>query len=324
MKRTYLLLAVFFFFWMQEASAFNLLSFDGTVDLKSKELNVFIGLDGQKVILAKAQKLNDTDYHLSLHLDHLKTSQFDLTSRIQGSLGLLRTESNDLQIVNGKVWSEYSLIDYKPIEELSGHFEVINNQLHLIGLSFANISCSGSIDLSSPFKTNLNFILENISLDHFLNFWVRGKDFDSSGSVSGQVKVSGDLFQPFLKGSLETYSGYVKNLNFDSIYLNVEGSFPNLTIAHSTISETGGMSFTIDGAIDLADKDNFKKQIKALNISPLVSNTATSSEWTIKRLEDNNQGATEIKYFLRKDEDSGPASYSQDSGMLGVLKTVEF
>lgn len=313
----------FFCFPRAEVFAFNPLSVDGNVDLKNQKIDLVIGLAKDINIPATIQKLGDTDYRLSVNFLHFKTRNFDFSSQLQTSFGFLKDEKGPSS-VNGKVSSQYSLLDYKPIKELSGQFEFIDNRLRFIGISFADISCSGAVDFNSPVQMDLTFNLNTFPLDDFLNFWIQEKDFTSSGNVSGQIKVLGSLQQPFLRGNLETVNGHVKSLNFDSIKLNMEGKFPNLKIANSKVSQTDGMSFIIDGMINLNDQRNFKKQIKDLNLSPLVSNTNFGSEWVVRKIKDEDKADTQVKYFLRKEIEKSVGGNSQDSGMLGVQKSMDF
>jgi hypothetical protein len=86
------------------------------------------------------------------------------------------------------------------------------------------------------------------------------------------------------------------------------------------ISKTDGMSFIVDGPVNISDTVNFKKQVKALNVAPLVSASDSKAEWTIKRLK-GDSGTTEFKYLLRNDKSSLAAD---ESALLGVERKLEF
>ena len=221
--------------------------------------------------------------------------------------------------MRGEIWSQNSLIDYKPIRELTGRFEVRDGQLLLRSLSFGNLSSQGSVDLVYPYKMDLKVLLHEVAMEDFLNFWMGNNEYKSFGTVSGEIAVSGTLDRIGLKGSLESHDGYVEKLEYNSIYLNAQGVYPQLSIGQSTISKADGLSFAFSGPVDLSDQENFTKQIGVLVLSPLVSDSASEREWTIKRLNQPNSGATEIKYLLRKEDKSEGAS-----GMLGVQQTMSF
>jgi len=78
----------------------------------------------------------------------------------------------------------------------------------------------------------------------------------------------------------------------------------------------------VNGPVNISDATNFKKQIKSLNVSPLVNKTASKAEWTIKRLKGGSDSATtEFKYLLRNERSSLAAD---ESALLGVEQKLKF
>lgn len=306
------------------------LSFEGKIDLLKNEFTVVLDLDEKSSIAATARRISETDYRFLVDVEHLKTPLFDLLSKIESSVEVIKEDSISKAMpagttFRGKVWSQYSLVDYKPIRELSGGFEIKDRRLYLTELSFGNLNCNGFIDLIRPYKLNLSLDLLNVGMSDFLNFWSAGKKFEASGTVSGKIKASGTLDNLALKGSLESRNGFVKKLDYDSILLNIEGIYPHMRIERSMISKSDGVSFTLNGPFDLSDRANFKKQIKALTIAPLVSGSGSEREWTIKRLDLKKSGVTEIKYRLRKGDVLGiGTSASDESDMFGFERTRKF
>lgn len=276
---------------------------------------------GQNFFVAILQRISAEDYHLSLAVEHLKTPKFDLSSKIESSLAVRQGIDNINRYLLGKIWSQYSLVDYKPIDEFKGEFQIQDTYVQLKSFSFGNIQCQGDIQLVFPFKVDLNVRLNGVEINDFLEFWVTRKKFEASGFISGEINVQGTFNELFLKGNLESYNGFVHQLYYDHMFLSAEGFYPNIEIARLTISEKDGLSFILNGPINLRDQGNFKKQIQALNSSPLVDDSGSQREWTIKRLqEQKDAAATEFKYLLRK-ESQGT---SETSDMLGVERKVEF
>ena len=304
--------------------------FHGQVDLAQKQFDVTLDFphlpeslpseNKQSSVAISGVKVSDTDYRFSLDIDHLRTPIWDLLSKIESSIAIdPQVAGKGIPAVRGEIWSQNSLIDYKPIRELTGRFEVRDGQLLLRSLSFGNLSSQGSVGLVYPYKMDLKVLLHEVAMEDFLNFWMGSNEYKSFGTVSGEIAVSGTLDRIGLKGSLESHDGYVEKLEYNSIYLNAQGVYPQLSIGQSTISKADGLSFAFSGPVDLSDQENFTKQIGALVLSPLVSDSASEREWTIKRLNQPNSGATEIKYLLRKEDKSEGAS-----GMLGVQQTMSF
>ena len=141
--------------------------------------------------------------------------------------------------------------------------------------------------------------------------------------MSGEIQVTGDLNQIFLKGNVSSYNGLVHKLKYDSLFLTAEGIYPNLQILKLTIAQSEGLSFILNGPFNIKDQANFKKQFEALNSSPLVKESDSQLEWTIKRSQNKKSESTDLKYFLRKIEDQG-TSTQDHSGTLGIERKMEF
>lgn len=333
------------------ACANTVFTFQGQVDLDKKQFNVVFrvppsenrqpsaeaspqdssGTTKKYAVKLSGEQTSESDYRLLLDVEHLKTPLWDLLSKIESSIQIVREDAvskdgvavNPRRSLRGEIRSQYSMVDYKPIRELSGKFQIKDNQLVLDSLAFGNLACRGTIALIYPYALDVKVNLKNVDLEDFLNFWVQGNTYDSAGSVSGEIDVSGDVEHLALKGNLESHNGYIDKLDFNSIYLNAEGVYPHLQVANSTISGTDGVSFILDGPFDLSDQENFKRQINALTFSPLVSDSISEREWTIKRLKQEGPTSTEVKYLLRKSE--GPGSpRTEESGMLGIEQIMEF
>ena len=305
-------------------------SFDGQVDFSKNEFNIVFDLDEKSSVVATARKISETDYQFLIDIEHVKTPLFDLLSKIESSVEVIDGDnasqaSPAKAMLQGKIWSQYTLIDYKPIQELSGGFKIEDQRLHLTELSFGKLKCDGYMDLVQPYKLNLSFNLFDVDMNDFLNFWNTNATYESAGAVSGKIKASGTFDNLALKGSLQSRNGFVQKLDYDLISLNIEGIYPHMRIAHSTVSKSDGVSFTLDGPFNLNDRKHFKKQIKALTIAPLVNDSGSESEWTIKRLNLEDSGVTEVKYHRRKGDLLGTGtSASDEADMLGFERTQKF
>ncbi len=304
--------------------------FEGQIDLSNNEFHIVLDLDEKSSVTAKVTRISETNYRFSLDIDHLKTPFFDLLSKIESSIDLVKNENGtgnpfDITTLQGNIWSQYSLVNYKPINELSGRFEIKDKRLYVMALSVGNLTCEGYLGLIAPYNLDVAFNLLGVDMSDFLNFWGSGKKYESSGNIFGEIKASGSLDHLELKGSLESRDGFVQKLDYNTIVLNIEGVYPFMEIAHSTVSKSDGVSFSLDGPFDLSDKKNFKKQIKALTLSPLVSDSGSELEWIIKRLNPENSGTTEFKYHLKKGNALGIGPSSGDEiDMLGIERSRKF
>ena len=321
---------IFFFalllaFATNPSEATTLIPFEGEYNFSESEFKIVFEFEQDSSVAASARKVSENNYKFTVDIEHLKTPVFDLLSNIESSVEVIdnRQSSDDSKsstLLRGKVWSEYSLVDFKPVNELTGGFEVNNRRLHLTKLSFGSLNCNGYIDLVQPYKLDLSIDIADMGMTDFLNFWSTKAHYDSAGAVSGNIKASGTLAKLLLKGSLESRNGFVQKLNYDSIILNIEGVYPNMEIAQSTVSKSDGVSFSLDGPFNLSDRTHFKKQIKDLNVAPLVSDSGSEREWTIKRFnqENDDSGMIEIKYRLREGDALGTGTTANDQAdMLG-------
>lgn len=304
--------------------------FEGQIDFSKNEFTIIFHIDDNSSIAATAQKISETDYRFVLDIEHLKTPFFDLLSKIESSIEVIhKKNAPEITFVDtifrGRVWSRYSLVDYKPVEELTGSFEIKEQRLQVTALSFGNLTCNGYIDLVSPYGLDLTVNLMGVDMNDFLNFWSSNKKYESSGAITGEIKASGTFGNLALRGKLESRHGFVQKLHYDIISLNIEGIYPHMQIAQSTISKSDGVTFSLEGPFNLRDKTNFKKQIKALTLMPLVSDSGSELEWTIKRLSLEDSGITELKYRFRKGNILGiGTSIDDEADMFGLERTRKF
>ena len=293
------------------------------MDLSKNELGLILHLDEESFLRANIQKISAANYQLLLNVEHLKNASVFLSDNIESTLSIIQGSDGVDRLISGKIWSQNSSLSTPTAHHLTGDFEIRDNKIYFNDFSWGSLDGEGRVDLTYPYKVDFHLKLSALDINSFLDFWGGGRDFSSAGEVSGEIKISGAINQISLKGSLESYDGFVSELKYNSLYLHVEGTYPNLQIAHSTVSQADGMSFSFEGPFALNDPKNFKKQIEALTISPLVSNSAVASEWTIKRTKNENEQTSELKYFLRKDENVD-SHLKEDQNLLGVMKTVEF
>lgn len=322
MKKTLILFLVLLLHpaFVYPVSAQITIPFKGSVDFSTDKLYLHIPLANESSIIVRAEKKLENKYRLLFQIDHLKLPLFELTSDIESSAKILTDKDTGEKFIAGTLSSKYSLMDYKPIEELSGQFEIRDSKIIVNSLTFGRLQFNGQVDFQDPYKIDMVVDLVALDMDDFLNFWSKKKSFDSTGQVFGNIRATGNPSKLYLKGDLESTDGFVKSLSYDRIHVNIEGTYPQMLIANSQITESNGMSYAISGPFDLKKSDTFKKQIRELTLSPIVKNKGTEAEWTIKRFEEA-AGATELKYRLR--QEGGPTN-EEASGMLGIARTLEF
>lgn len=297
--------------------------FTGQVDFGQKKFNLTLSLGEESSVSFEGTSLSPDNYYLLVNVNHFRTPVFDLSTEFESSIGIKNKENVANRSIQGQISSRYSLINFKPFRELSGTFEMRDKTLYLQSMSLGGVTLNGYIELFSPYKIDLSFILNEIKMADFLAFW-GAEDLNSQGMVSGHILVSGIYDRLGLRGSLASYDGFVDQLDYDSIILNLEGVYPIIHLSNSTVAQSDGMAFHLEGDFDLTKKERFEEEIAALKMLPLVSEDKSSQEWTIKRRETSpSSSATEFKYFHRIDHPN-PGTFKEGSDMLGVERSFKF
>lgn len=303
------------------AHAKPILTFDGKIQFSQEGIALSLDLEDVGSFSAQLRETAESKYAVDLQLQHVKTPLFDVSTQISTSFQIV---PEDKQKIKGEIWSNYSLVDYKPIRELRGTFEFSEGKITINQASIDHMEILGSVDLSPPFDLNLDLKLKAMDMETFLGFWIRNKVYTAAGDVYGKIKISGQLNKPFLSGALQSRDGVVGRRYFDSISVNLEGMYPYMQIYDSVFSEAGGLSYAFDGPLALNDLKNFKQQVKNLNFSPIVNESDSRVEWTIKRFQHSTDESTEIKYLRRKDDKLDSTVPQQQSEMWGVQRTMKF
>lgn len=308
----------------KSSEAMVLFPFKGEVNPSKKEFFVEIDTGGKKPFVIQLVSISEHLYEVSINVDHLKTDFFDISTILESSLEIVRAENRAVRSLTGKIISKYTLLNYKPVKELSGQFEIKEQKVYFNSLSFGSIFCKGYIQLTPPFKIDLLIRLSGMDINDFLGFFADRKKIVANGQVDGEIYVSGSLGRMELEGKLLSYDGVVNQLEYSAFILDAKGVYPNINVSGSNITQQDGMTFNLVGMINLGDKENLGKQIKALVKEPLVRKDEQSLEWTLRRIRSNNRsGTTEIKYLRRKGKDLNETS-EDDSGLFGIERRMEF
>ncbi|MBU1997631.1 MAG: hypothetical protein KKF78_10815, partial [Candidatus Omnitrophica bacterium] len=177
-KITIFVLGICLFFPVNSFSK-DVFSFDGRVDVDKEQIEFNLDFFDRGTIIVKSEMRDDKELSVLFDAEHFKAFQFDISTEIRGLIEFSGKEKNAIGAIFGKIWSDYTLLNYKPIRELTGQFELKNNKLYLRSFSFGKVSCNGFIDLDSPYNVDLAFNLAMIEMNDFLDFWMRDRKYDS-------------------------------------------------------------------------------------------------------------------------------------------------
>ena len=303
----------------------NLHPFEGSLDFSKRKLVLKMNFPPQGNISLELSEDHKNNYHLDMDVDHVPAASYDISTSLAASFGWKKKEESSPALA-GVVQSKYSLLNYKPIPELKGSFEIADQKLNITDLSFGAAGLNGVVDLFSPFKMNLLFKLTAVEMTDFLSFWMgEAENLNSDGLVSGQIQVSGIPESIHLKGRLASYEGFVGDLEYDSIILNLEGMYPIVQLLNSKVAQRNGLSFKVEGSVDLSNRHDFYKEIVALRTSPVVTENQDYMEWTIKSQKvGSKENTSELKYLLRKGQEDQNIPLRDETSMFGIKRENKF
>lgn len=294
--------------------------FEGSVNFKTKKFNVSI----QSKELGKAsfegEPKADHDFELKVVLDHFQFRDMDVSADVATTISK-SINVNKESVYTGRISSQYLLVDYKPVREITGSFFAKDRLLTLRSFRIGGVNANGSVELRPPYAINLAINLDRIPMNQFLDVWAPDRTYESDGEVSGLIKLSRNAYELYVNGKLKGNDGYIKTFGFDDIRLDIEGIYPNLQISKSRVLKKDGVSFEFEGPINLKDMKNVKQQIQELTYLPVVRGTELEREWTIRQVRDDTVGKTTLKYMLRKETDG---TSNENSAILGIEKSLEF
>lgn len=309
--------------WPALSAAQTHFPFEGHMDFIRRQVSVKFDIADKSFISIQVSVDSKQDVQLVVNVDHVKTPLATISTVLEGSLMGVHSEQ-DGRSLNGTMTSRYTLVNYKPMPELNGIFEIKKQKVYVHSLSFGKISCQGFVDFRDSLSLDLLLKLSEVEMGDFVWFLSNEQNAPSDGLVSGEIHISGPLGHPALKGRLSSYEGFIKDLVFDSMFVNFEGIYPLIHLHDSSVTEANGFSFTLEGTLNLSQKTDFRKQFDSLDKSPLVMEDPTKLEWTFKRMQkENTSSTTELKYLLKK-KDSVDRLERDNSGMLGIERRVEF
>jgi len=323
MKKNILLFFIFVGLVCPQLSlAKNIVPVEGYFDLEKEEYVFMLDSEKNGSVSIRVDKSSEKEFRILVNIDHLKTALIELSSQLEGLIEIGQEENGQTPLI-GKIWSQYSLVNHKPIEEFSGHFEIKNEKLFIKSVSLGGIVCRGWIDLISPHEVDLSFNITALELKDFLLFF-GNSEVPARGLVSGDIQVSGKLQQFGFKGQLVSYNGLLDDLEYESFHFNFEGTHPIVNISDSQIVRDDGIIFLLQGTLDLASKENFDHQVDALTKAPIVNINGEKLEWTFKQIKKEGASSkTELKYLLKGSSPSGQ-SYDDEADMFAVERSIEF
>lgn len=306
-----------------KAEAVEILRFEGEADLKAGSLQLTIRAPGSKVIDAAIFRRSARHFELQVNLDHVPTPYFEFSTVLTADLDVPDHAAGQPVTIKGKIKSQFTLVNNLPVQDFSGDFIFAREALEINSLSMGDIFCKGRLETRPPGRVNLSLLLSDLELSQFLGFVMAQSGITAQGRVNGKIDITGSWAAPRLTGDLTSDGGKVGKYIYNKAVIHAQGVYPVVELSRSSLIKGDGMLFGVKGPLDLSDRKNFVKQVKALHILPYVEEGVDKAEWTLKRFEDEGRsGATEFKYLLRKSE---PGENDDEThAILGVEHKVQW
>lgn len=322
MKTKILFLAVIGLLWVRPVQAAVLFPFSGEIDFKNQEMELVLKPDQKHPVIVHAARLNDGNIQFVVDINQFKTGFFEISTLIEGGFNFPGSSNIENPVMHGKVRSKYTLLNGKTIKEIFGEFEVKSDIFAIHSLAVGDMTLKGSFRRKYPFDMDLWVSLNGVAINDFLVFFNPEQALKGEGEVNGDLYLTGQPSRLKIRTRLLAREGSVGGVDFDSILINAQGTYPFVQIENSRVIRDDGMIFTLAGVLDLADRKGFDQQVKALSREPVTAHTDVNSEWTLKRIQSDENTSTDLKYLFRENLDSGP--FEESSDLIGVERRMKF
>ena len=223
--------------------------FQATVDRRTRYLE--FGLGGERMDKLKLfARLIDSGLKASLKLKHFDLGDLDIVTEL--NLEAQRNHVDGDYFVVGRLWSQNSILNYKPFRELEGSYVLDDGVLEITSLALEDVGAlSGSVSLSHPFVADLTLRIDGLDMRDLLVFAKDAKEDAMSGRIEGELKVTGPLTLPDIKGRFVVTDGNLGEIEYRSMVVNLEGKGSLIAVKDSRIHQEEG-SLSLEGVINLA------------------------------------------------------------------------
>ena len=317
-----LLFSLFFSFLLITTAdvsfALQRIPIQGTVNFADQAGIIKFTVDSQQPLVLEVARVSEGNYDVQLAATNWKRELLDLSAVLNGSLKILQSKEGVGTSIQGNISSKYALLKNHPFENMSVDFTFHNGELQIHSFIFSALSASGSVRFNPITEVNMIIKIDGLPMQ-YLALFVKNMEFSAYGKVSGEIRVQGFSNNLNISGKLVSYNGSFGPHSYHMAQFKFKGIYPIIHIDDSHIDQRDGFSFKVKGNLDLSDLNNLSSQIRNFVSNPLISGEKKDLEWTLKRLQTEQNGSIEFKYMKR-----GTSSGGEDAGFLGVQHRLKF
>ena|GEM_PF-1787269 len=225
-------------------------------------------------------------FTLNINADHLKLYGFDLLSNYNVKGKFNYSEENRLNSIIGELATSCSIINYSPIRELKGNYEVVDNKIKLKAVNYGDVaSANGVVSLIPPNEVDLYIKFKGTQLGSLTDLTL-GKGM-MSGLAFGDIHFYGDLSSGLkMDGQLEFLNGNISVIKFDSAKVNLKGDGTVIELVNSKVYSQGA-ALDLEGRIELKEIGT-PKAFKDIQLRSDPRTVVLAGVDLIKGLEDEN------------------------------------
>lgn len=305
------------------AGAEELYHFSGSIDVPGQAIKLIVGEENHHLSL-NVSRQNDQLLVLNADFEHFPTPLFDMTTQLKGVVRLENLMFKP-KAVSGRIWQDGPGSDRFDDQAFNLEFRWEEDMLHIRKLVLEGMSGAASMRMFAPFTVDVRLAFQEMDIAYIMAWLKDGtRKLEAQGTVSGYLHLSGTPDHLTVKSNIVSQNGSIEKLSYELFSLHLQGVYPMIELAHSTITKSSGLSFDLEGTVDLSNRTNIKSQFKAIKKIPLIKENALQSQWVFKRVQDpDGEGRTETKFFIRKDKRTSSTD-PDDSELFGMEKKIGF
>ncbi|MFA5369405.1 MAG: hypothetical protein WC300_01600, partial [Candidatus Omnitrophota bacterium] len=193
-------------------------------------------------------------------------------------------KNNTISHLSLDIGTQASVVNYQPVSEMEASLMLEPKKFRIIYVKIGDtVSASGSFEIASNGKIDLNVIFTNFVLENFLRVIIENRP-DISGAVSGRMAIGGALNNPSVKIRLTAENGNIGDMGYKKMLVNAEGMWPFLKLTDSRITRKD-LSLILNGELDMRDFGS-ARFLEDISVST-TDKTIIWEGWDITRIDES-------------------------------------
>lgn len=227
--------------------------FDFNIFAKNKERNIATDatLEGVSKVGITGDFSTFPYFTLNISANHLKLLGLDLLSNYNVKGKFDYSQEDRLNSIVGEFTTSGTIINYSPMRELKGNYEIVGGKIKFNGLNYGDIVfANGFISITPPNEVDLKIRFKGAQLGGLTDLTL-GKGL-ISGLVHGDMRFYGILAELKMDGQLELLNGNISKIKYNSAKINFKGDGTIIELVNSKVYTEGGV-LDLEGKLDMKE-----------------------------------------------------------------------